>query len=110
MGTVPGRRPDTGGEERREGQRATPARSELGLSGLPRPLPRWPLLCWFAAKRGLRGQEPQTAVSGALCALAEAAPHTQAALGTGEPGLARTGSPGSPLPLTAPWSGSWRAL
>lgn len=60
MGTVPGRRPDTGGEERREGQRATPARSEPGLSGLPRPLPRWPLLCWFAAKRGLRGQEPQT--------------------------------------------------
>lgn len=49
-------------------------------------------------------------MSGALCALAEAAPHTQAALGTGEPGLARTGSPGSPLPLTAPRSGSWRAL
>lgn len=98
MGTVPGRRPDTGGEERREGQRATPARSEPGLSGLPRPLPRWPLLCWFAAKRGLRGQEPQTSgVRRPLC-----------------PGRGRASHPGGPRSGTprqhwAPASLDWCA-
>lgn len=91
MGTVPGRRPDTGGEERREGQRATPARSEPGLSGLPRPLPRWPLLCWFAAKRGLRGQETQT--SGVRCPLC--------------PGRGRASHPGSTGHRRA-WTGAHR--
>lgn len=98
VGTVPGRRPDTGGEERREGQRATPARSEPGLSGLPQPLPRWPLLCWFAAKRGLWGQEPQTSgVRRRLC-----------------PGRGRASHPGGPRSGTprqhwAPASLDWCA-